>query len=233
MILRYSGKSSPSALLIADAWSGIELVRHGAGGDVNWGREKADTELNPDITNATNKRVMRELFEERGVPMPKLYYCPGYAIDQGITIVGRPDRHMKGRGFWKCETREDVLKALKGTKRKKAATHWMEFIESDHEYRVHIFKGKSIRISEKKAGESGATSHGDYITIKPTGNVKHVRKAAKKAVKALGLDFGAVDILATEDKCWVLECNSSPGLGGSMPALYAKVFKEWYDNRNN
>lgn len=230
MILRYSGKSAPSAQLIAAEWDGIELVRHGAGGDINWGRERADTKLNADITNATNKRVMRELFKEHDVPMPKFY--SGVADIERMPVVGRPDKHMKGRGYWKCDTMEDLLKAIRGTKRKKAATHWMEFIESDHEYRVHIFKGKSIRISEKKAGLTGETSHGDYTTIKPTGNVKHVRKAAKKAVKALGLDFGAVDILATEDECWVLEVNAAPGLGGTMPKLYAETFKKWYEKEN-
>lgn len=229
MILCYSGKSEPSAQLIADEDDNI-FTHRGSKGDINWGRASANTSLNPDISNVTNKRVMRELFAENDVPMPKLIDFERLERTAGnfpIPCVGRPDKHTKGRGYWLCNSWSDVLKARKGTRRKQAATHFMKFVNSDSEYRVHIFKGKSIRISEKKffINEDG---HKDYTTVKPTGELKHVRKAAKKAVKAVGLDFGAVDILATDTECWVLEVNAAPGLGGTMPRLYAETFRKWY-----
>lgn len=233
MILCYSGRSAPSAELIADEDDDIFTARSSEG-DVNWGRARANTSLNPDISNCTNKRVMRELFASHEVPMPKLYtkqevyeiLAPLHEGEHGNRFVGRPDQHSKGRGFWDIRTLGGLRRASDGTRKKKAATHFMEYISSaPHEYRVHIFKGKSIRISEKDFYEEG------YVTIKPTGNIKHVRKAAKKAVEALGLDFGAVDILATDDECWVLEVNTAPGLGGTMPALYAKTFLNWYNQR--
>lgn len=228
LILRYSGKSAPSARLIADESDDIELVRHGRNGDVNWGRESANTILNPDITNATNKRVMRSLFKTHDVPMPD-YYSVDEAkemVELGHTVVGRPDRHSKGRGFWKCSTVDDIERAVQGTRRKRAATHFMEFVESDREYRVHIFRGKSIRISEKSFFND-VRGKRDYVTVKPQHRISHVRRAAKKAVAALELDFGAVDVLATDDECWVLEVNCAPGLGGSMPRLYAETFLAW------
>jgi hypothetical protein len=228
LTLCYSGKSAPSAQAIADQDGDIEAVR-GAHGHINWGRYRADTELNPDISNVTNKRVMRELFAEHNVPMPKLYSIDEaiYAVPRGTTLVGRPDHHTKGRGFWLCTTTTELDKALRGTRKKAAATHFMEYVKADHEYRVHIFKGKSIRISEKSffIGEDGKR---DYTTVKPTGNIKHIRKAAKKALEAVGLDFGAVDILANDTECWVLEVNAAPGLGGTMPRLYAEVFRKWH-----
>lgn len=223
MIITYSGCSAPSAQKIAMEDNSIRLNR-GSRGDINWGRNRADTQLNPDISNATNKRVMRDLFSGAGVPMPKLLDNSdiGHAIFQGKTVLGRPDSHMKGRGFWKCTTLEQVRKAYRGTRKKRPATHFMEYIEAPREYRVHIFLDKSIRISEK-----AHTAFHEYTTVKPTHNVKHVRKAAKQAVKALGLDFGAVDILADNTNCWVLEVNSAPGVGGSVPKLYAETFKRW------
>lgn len=232
MTITYSGKSKYSAVLIMEelANMGIDcLLNRGADGDINFGRYKANTDLNPDISNVTNKRVMRELFAEHDVPMPKLIDFDRLEKTAGnfpIPCVGRPDKHMKGRGFWLINSWEDVLKARKGTKRKKAATHFMEYVEAPHEYRVHIFKGKSIRISEKEffINEDGKK---DYTTIKPKDKVRHVRRAAKCAMEAVGLDFGAVDILATDSECWVLEVNAAPGLGGTMPELYAKVFKEY------
>lgn len=242
MTICYSGKSAPSAQSVASAMyelTGEEqtIVRRNSSGDINWGRYKANTKLNPDIRNSTNKRVMRELFKEHDVPMPKLLNLEEVrlAVEQGQTVVGRPDRHTKGRGFWLIRNEADLEKALRGTRKKLAATHFMEFVEADHEVRVHIFKGKSIRISEKSFffEEYNGKKYRDYTTIKPTIKRKRVRRAAKKAVQALGLDFGAVDILATDDACYVLEVNAAPGLGGSMPRLYAETFIKWFEEGNH
>lgn len=232
MVICHSGKSAISANLIADEDDTI-FTNRGGRGDINWGRYKANTALNPDIRNVTNKRVMRELFKEHGVPMPKLVtgqevyeeLAPLHDWEHGVRFIGRPDQHSKGRGLWRIATLGDLRTANRGTRKKKRATHFMEYIEAPREYRVHIFKGKSIRISEKAFNDDKS----DYTTVKPEHNVKHVRKAAKKAVKAVGLDFGAVDILANDTQCWVLEVNAAPGLGGSMPALYAKTFKRYME----
>lgn len=235
MILRYAGKSAITAQAIADQDDDIMTVREGKGGDVNWGRERANTILNPDISNSTNKRVMRELFAKSKVPMPKLYTPEAaqswYESDATPVLVGRPDQHMQGRGFWLVNNKEELAKALKGTKKKQAATHFMEYIDADKEMRVHIFNGKSIRMTEKKF-EAFDGYHHEYTTIKPTGDKREkklIRRAAKKAVKALGLDFGAVDILVKDGKPFVLEVNAAPGLGGTMPKLYASTIKKWYD----
>ena len=52
---------------------------------------------------------------------------------------------------------------------------------------------------------------------------------AVKAVESLSLDFGAVDLIynAREDKYYVLECNSAPGLSGSTLDGYAERFREY------
>ena len=217
MMLCYASQSKPTALKLAE--QGIEITRFNTG-DINWGKEYADTTLNHDTSNASNKRIMRHLFVCHGVPMPELvlpfttYPC-----------IGRPDKHTRGKGFWVCYDARDTHRALIGTRTKQRATHFMEYIQNaPHEYRVHVFNGKSIRISEKAFfGREG--NHRLYTTIKPTGQIDHVRSAAKLAVEALGLDFGAVDILANDENCWVLEVNSAPSLGGSMPQLYAQAFE--------
>jgi glutathione synthase/RimK-type ligase-like ATP-grasp enzyme len=227
LTLCYSGKSRPSALKIAHELNGDLSLNRGSQGDINWGRNRANTTLNPDISNVTNKRVMRQLFAEHDVPMPKLIPLEDvvlYLRTTGSPVVGRPDRHMKGRGFWLIDSVERLKRAVRGTRKKRAATHFMQFVEAPREYRVHIFKGKSIRISEKEFDENK-----NYVTVKPKHNIKHVRKAAKKAMEAVGLDFGAVDILANDTECWVLEVNAAPGLGGSMPELYARTFEQYFE----
>jgi glutathione synthase/RimK-type ligase-like ATP-grasp enzyme len=234
----YSKKSEPSARLIAEA-GGFEAVRS-SHGDINWGRNDANTRLNADTSRVTNKRVMRQLFAEARIPMPELIDNPRRAVRAGTSqpggcgdgrvIVGRPDYHSKGRGFWLCKSLRDVERALDGTRLKKPATHFMEFIQAPYELRAHVFMGKSIRISLKDiSGREG--NHNIYTTAKPPKHLRDlVREPAKRAVEAVGLDFGAVDILATDTECWVLEVNSAPGVGGTMPELYARVFKDWKEN---
>lgn len=226
--LGYSQHSAPSAMRIADASDGqIEAVRRSRDIDVNWGRRTGHG-LNPDTTHAVNKRLMRELFRDAGVPAPRLYTPEEAlaALTDGAKLIGRPDFHTRGRGFWLCSTPDRWQIAMRGTRKKKPATHFVEFIDADHELRVHVFRGKSIRISEKKF----ADDRRDYTTIKPTlGRRRHVRDAAKQAVAALGLDFGAVDVLATNDAAWVLEVNTAPGLGGSMPRVWAQTFIDYFE----
>jgi glutathione synthase/RimK-type ligase-like ATP-grasp enzyme len=226
MTITYSRCSTPSARTIAGA-GGFRLNR-GPTGDINWGRATANTKLNPDISKTTNKRHMRVLFKQHNVPMPELY---ANVAEIEFPCVGRPDRHSGRRGLWVCRNLHDLRRAIRGTRKKQAATHFMAYIEAPREYRVHIFRGKSIRISQKSFGTTGETAHGIYTTVKPDPShpINHVRKAAKQAVAAVGLDFGAVDILADDEDCWVLEVNAAPGLGGSLPRLYSEAFNKYLE----
>lgn len=235
----YSRASKPTALKLAEIGD-VQLVRRSAPEvDVNWGRRVANAKLNPNINNSVNKRVMRELFKEHGVPMPPLVQeqlvrdsVNGHTSYNPYMFIGRPDRHSKGRGLWKIRSRLDLDKALRGTRRKRAATHFMEYVEHDREYRVHIFKGMSIRISEKVFNDE---TKKEYTTGKPGDiRLRNVREAAKLAVSAIGLDFGAVDILAkgpNNEEVYVTEVNAAPGLGGSMPQLYIDAFNQWKEEQ--
>lgn len=231
--LGYSRQSAPSALKIAEASGGqIEAVRS-SDADINWGR-RTGTGLNPDITNAVNKRRMRELFAEHEVRAPRFYtiaeaevrLAANAGTDSPVTLIGRPDFHTRRQGFWVCNTAIDFDRAIMGTRRKKAATHFIEFAYPEHEFRVHIFKGTSIRISEKEFIDGRK-----YTTIKPTIKVGRIRRAAKSAVAAVEMDFGCVDVLADEDHAFVLEVNAAPGLGGTMPKVWADTFINYFEER--
>jgi glutathione synthase/RimK-type ligase-like ATP-grasp enzyme len=53
--------------------------------------------------------------------------------------------------------------------------------------------------------------------------------AAHLVVKACGLDFGAVDVIwnETQQKAYVLEINTAPGLEGQTVDDYVTFFKEF------
>lgn len=236
LTIAHSGFSAPSAQRIAEQGD-VTLVRSSTQQvDVNWGRASANAALNPDTSVSTNKRVMREKFAAASVPMPSLFPGPDSpdrleavheALVGGGVIIGRPDRHSKGRGMWVITDVPTLTKALRGTRRKAAATHFMERVEAEREYRCHIFQGKSIRISRKDFADDGKT----WLAVKPGDiRLRTVREAAAAAVAALGLDFGAVDVLASgarNEEVWVLEVNSAPGLGGTMPRVYYQAFEQW------
>jgi glutathione synthase/RimK-type ligase-like ATP-grasp enzyme len=218
MTICYSRPSKPTARTLRDTLRemGIEAkLSRSANGDINWGRYKAETPLNPNIRNSTDKLKMRQLFREHKVPAPILWDSPYEVV---FPCVARTREHSRGRGFWLCNNPRELDEAIS-----QGAVIFMEYIEAPKEFRVHIFQGKSIRISEKSFYDD-ENPH-NYVTIKPTvRRRRYIREAARQAVEAVGLDFAAVDVLATDDQAFVLEVNAAPSLGGTMPSVYAQAF---------
>lgn len=100
----------------------------------------------------------------------------------------------------------------------RGATHFLEYIEDALEFRVHIVKGQSIKISQKvftEGTEANRRNHRFGAKFEYPHEFTHkktLRKWAKAAIEALELDFGAVDILYKDDKYYVLEINTAPCL---------------------
>lgn len=105
------------------------------------------------------------------------------------------------------------------------------------EYRLHIFKGKSIRagVKVKREGFEG-TAHAWVRSFEAGWKIKYddfkskkaMRELAVKAVATLGLDFGAVDLGKRADGSYlVLEVNRGPGLEGGTTEAYARAIEKW------
>jgi hypothetical protein len=105
------------------------------------------------------------------------------------------------------------------------------------EYRVHIFNGKSIRAGVKKHRD-GVEGH-EWIRSYDSGyntcyndfhSEKSMRALAVKAVEALGLQFGAVDLGKTVDgRLLVLEVNRAPGMEGGTVTSYVNAIQQWVE----
>lgn len=116
-----------------------------------------------------------------------------------------------------------------------AADYWAKKENIVEEVRIHSFNGKSIRAGIKKPRE-GAQPHawvrsydgGWSIAYDGFESTKTQRELAHAAVKALKLDFGAVDLGKKADGTWiVLEANRAPGLEGGTTAAYANAVRAW------
>jgi hypothetical protein len=103
------------------------------------------------------------------------------------------------------------------------------------EFRIHVFKGKSIKAG-RKVPRDGATPHawvrsldgGWRILYNGFKSKQSMREIAVGAVEALGLDFGAVDLGRKEDRSLiVLEVNRAPGLSEGTVNSYVNAIEEW------
>jgi hypothetical protein len=111
--------------------------------------------------------------------------------------------------------------------------------KSKHEYRIHVFKDRVIDSQQKKKsltsydGIRGIRNHANGWVYAREGVTFPlvVLEQAIKAVRALKLDFGAVDIGYREidNTAYVYEVNSAPGLHGTTLQIYTNEFRSYYD----
>jgi len=106
-----------------------------------------------------------------------------------------------------------------------------------HEYRVHVFRDQILDVQQKKkklgyGNGNGIRNHSNgwvyaRAEIAPT---EELLSSARRAVNLLGLDFGAVDIghRLIDNKFFVFEVNTAPGLEGTTLDKYAKAIYNYY-----
>jgi len=114
---------------------------------------------------------------------------------------------------------------------------YVKYIPKKKEFRVHVFNGTVIDIQEKRKRQEIPNEQVNYqVRNHHTGWVycrENINKPeglealAQSACVALSLDFGAVDIIWNEkqNKCYVLEVNTAPGLEGETIEKYAQAIK--------
>jgi len=176
---------------------------------VNWGSTSCpkNAGLNPNAPLG-NKLLELTKLSSSHVPVPP--YMHGLP---GMTgWLGRSLHHVNGDDLDHCSY----------------ADFWTKIVKCSREFRVHSFRGKSIILGERKPTTPNhhpfirTTDKGwdiSYPSMKPGqdpigGSLRiALRSLAAQAVKAVGYDFGAVDIGLKEDGGLVVfEVNSAPGL---------------------
>ncbi len=184
------------------------------------------------IANATDKLVSRQLFAEKGVNAPRLLNnIEDYR--EGI-VIARPFVHSKGKNFVVLNTKQEV------------ANHWRsgwyysEFVDKVREFRVHVGSSKALALMEKHNPSNGSIAWNRAIndtepftrisqTQADEQNLLPVLQEAIKAVNALGLDMGGVDVMLDRNGvAYVLEVNTAPTLNSSprVAEMWAKYW-EW------
>lgn len=193
---------------------------------INWGNSSLSPRGRPRIINrpdavalAANKITSFKVFNQHGVATLDWTTRREEAerwIDQGHVVYGRKiiNGHS-GRGI--------IVMSYDGDQEFRECSLYTKGVIKAHEYRVHVFNGRAIDIQKKR--RRNESNSNDYIKNIDNGWVfcrdgaqapVRVYEESIKAVKALGLDFGAVDIVYKEKDNFVavLEVNTSPGLEG-------------------
>lgn len=176
--------------------------------------------------------------------------CPEYNLNgtPTRTIVARTlTRASEGRGI------EMIDCDLDGGERGLISTAplYTAYIPKHAEYRVHVgFQGGEYKIIDitKKARrtdvpddqvnwrirnyDNGFTFAREGLDLaEPT--VQRVIEQAKLAVRALGLTFGAVDVVVQSNRersVYVLEVNTAPGMEGTTLERYVEFFQACASN---
>lgn len=193
---------------------------------------------NPEaVSMASNKARAFLLMKAAGVSVPEFTEDFDEAIEwsQNCLVLGRSFRGTCGKDI--CFSDDDLEEFAN-------SNFWVKYKKKKDEFRIHVAFGKVID-SQRKAlrttdheGNPIDTSRVDFrIRNLRNGFVfkrndisvpQKVQDEALKAVAALGLDFGAVDVVwnETEQRPYVLEINTAPGLEGSTIESYTAAFRD-------
>lgn len=192
------------------------------------------------VIKASNKIKCLHTLNELGIGAPNIVLTREQAIAElSFPIVARTTRNgSRGKGIHIVNSEDDF-----GDRVYELFT---QYIHPDREYRYHIFRGEVIDVSKKVHDKNYDDIPNEMIRSHRKGwrfqrcrlelvneYRQSVTETALAAVEALGLDFGAVDIVwghkPTEEtlRPYVLEINTAPGIEGSVLDKYVTKISEW------
>jgi len=182
---------------------------------------------------ASNKLYSFRKFKEHGVTTPEWTTIPQEALSWVTPKQSVVARYLltshSGRGI-SIITHENLHETHP------IAKLYVQYKKKKHEYRVHVFQSKVIDVTQKKR-RAGFENRNNQIRNHQNGWVycrenitepEGIQSLALAACSALGLESGAVDIIwnELENKCYVLEVNTAPGVEGTTCKKYTNAIIE-------
>lgn len=192
------------------------------------------------IAAGANKKKARILMQDAGIPVPKTWILFDDFVADGTKTgpyIVRPAKHKQGKQLVVANTVEEVEDAVVDF----GDYYISEFYPKTREFRVHVAHGKVLIMHEKPAPEDKKTvawnrhvNHDAFVVIKWGDFDIEIAQLAINAVKLLGLDMGAVDVLAfpahaerkVRPRAVVCEVNTAPTLREYAQGKYAAYF-DW------
>lgn len=213
---------------------------------INWGSSNLPEALKnaiiinrpESVAKASNKLKAFLAFKEAGVPTPEFTEDRQEALKwlekaKAMVVVRTKLSGHSGEGI--------VLVEEKNKEELVQAPLYTEYVKKVQEYRLHVCGGEVFFIQRKARKQDvpddeinwQVRNHANGFIFAhqgvdvPEGH----RKAAVDAVNALGLDFGAVDLIETKKgECFVLEVNTACGLEGTTLDKYNVALQDLIAN---
>ena len=191
------------------------------------------------VREAQNKLSTLHQLSAAGVPTLEFTTGRGVArvwLADGSTIMVRHLlRASQGRGI---EILSDPKQQIP------EAPLYTRYFKGTHEYRIHVVGGQVVDKQEKRRrrehegeilNEIRNLANGWVFCHEDVNPPECVLDASIRAVAALGLDFGAVDIKCNKGgtRCAVMEVNTAPGLEGTTLERYAAALGEMILQKRN
>lgn len=205
---------------------------------VRWGNSytpgTSPIELNANLSNATDKLRMMQLFQQYKEsnksfsPLPISFDNPEEVAVDGYVYARNLHGHVKYRPLSSClDTDLYFSRPILSQKR---------------EYRVHIVDGKTVGVYEKIPNDPSVKIFKDHncrfrrVDVsdeEQRQEILGVRPQARMASSALSLDFGGADIIVSEEGIFVVEFNSSPALNSLNICRWADRIENLIDKRRH
>lgn len=199
------------------------LIRWGDVSNVKYQPRMRELNKKVVLDNIIDKYRALEIMSSVGIPTPA--FSKDWKELQ-LPILGRRFKHTQGEGIRLILQEEDIKHSK--------SDFYTEYIPKKKEYRVHVFEGDVIIITEKIPRRRyrydsicwNNYSH-RYVDRRLDLFKRNILFDCIKAVVKLGLDFGAVDIIISKhDVPYILEVNTCPALNHEHRKIYANKFKE-------
>lgn len=212
---------------------------------INWGSANLTDEVNRSkvlnsekaVAIASDKLRTFDVLSKKKVSIPDWTTDAKVAMQwvaDGATVVARTVlRGSSGAGIVLMD-KDDIKSFTK-------APLYTKYVPKKEEFRIHVMRGKVISEQKKALRNGWIEEHGPpnykvrnldngFVYVRNNINIPDsARKEAIAAVDAVGLDFGAVDVIYNQkqDRSYVLEINTAPGLEGQTVDDYVKGFKQY------
>ena len=187
---------------------------------VNFGGYCDTADFNRNLIH--DKLEQYKIMRGKEIPQPEMWESDYLIIK--YPCLGRKKHHSRGRDI---EFIEDIFDAEESE-----SDFFTQYIDKKSEYRVHVLG--DICLVKRKAADPNMEqdpiirSRGKgWRQISYDGRYKEdLETLAKKAVDALEMNFGVVDIIRDQNnELLVLEVNSSPALNETKMEVYIKYFQ--------
>lgn len=186
--------------------------------------------INLNRTTALNKLTALRCLEAAGLPTVAFTTDKEIAKEWKLIVARKLLSSHSGKGIT-IHNKGEELPDVK---------LYTQYVKKTYECRIHVFNG-SVIDSQIKRKVRGYEDVNTFVRNHQTGWVycrndftptDECKQIAIDSVSALGLNFGAVDIIYNKhyNRYYVLEVNTAPGLEGTTLINYIKEIKKCLSN---